>query len=189
MRITARDLRHLVRLIHEAEEGEHMPFKPGSVMELVRPVRVTPVAHGDWADMDTRGVLGYEGGEDSPGSRRASRPRGITATILKPGTRCRITRAGKNEAVCTPIGDGGQPIVDDKTGNPLSNVKVHINKFCPHCAGTYAAGKGAAKAAMSNEERAAQIRARIAKQQAELAALEGGEGDPWAEKTDPDAQA
>lgn len=184
MRITVAKFRSLVRQIHEAEEG-HTPFKAGSVMELVRPVRVTPVAHGDWADMDTRGSLGWEGGEDSSGSRRTRRPRGITATILKPGTRCRIIKAGKNEAICTPRDEDGSPIIDEKTGNPLDNVKIHINKFCSHCAGAYTAGKGVGspnRKELSHDERVAKIKARIAQQQAELEALEaegGGAEDTW----------
>lgn len=188
MRLTVRDFKHLVRLHLEAAgpEEDHTPFQAGAVMELVRPVRVTPIAHGDWADMDTRGVLGYEGGEDSPGARREKRPRGITATILKPGTQIRVNKAGKNEALVTPMEADGTPIVDEKTGNPLDSVKVHINKVCPHCAGVYKSGKqGSRGKPQAVEDKIARLRAKIAKQQAELQALSGGQ-DEWGDKTDPD---
>lgn len=207
MRITTRQLRSIVRStinqtnldrLHESivQEGPadqpHEPFVQGSVMELVRPVRVTPVAHGDWADLESRGALGWEGGEDSPGSRRQTRPRGITATILKPGTSCKILSAGKNDAWCAPMEPDGSLVVDEKTGNPLKRVKIHINKFCGHCAGVYKAGKpkspevrvgskaGASTpqpSAASKLDRIEHLRAMIAQRQAELDALESETGE------------
>lgn len=198
MRISIRDLRQLVRnTLTEAHDDEgHTPFpSKGGIATLIRPVRVTPVAHGEWSDMESRGAAGWEGGEDSPLSRRSARPRGITATILQPGTRTRVIAAGKSEAYVTPLDESGDPIVDEQTGMELQRVKVHINKFCDHCAKKYREGKPKAQSS-SQEERELKARIdkikaakRLAALKAELEALEaeeGTDGDPWGDKTDPD---
>lgn len=121
----------------EAAHRHSVPWSRGEIIHTIRPVRVTPIAHGDWADLSTRGSLGYEGGEDSPRSRRASRPRGITATIIPPNTPCRLNYVKPNEASCTPLDENGEPLVDEKTGMALDDVKIHVNKFCPECAEGY----------------------------------------------------
>jgi hypothetical protein len=179
MLLTKKELREAIRsTIKEAEEENgHEPFPaPGKMVRLIRPVRVTPVAHGEWSDLDTRGVLGWEGGEDSPGSRRASRPRGITATILKPGTQCKVKKSGKNTAIVEPMEDDGSTVVDAQTGKPLDRVEIHINKFCAHCAGVYKAGKPKKIVApVSTEEqlsaKIAELEKRIKQEKERLASL------------------
>lgn len=130
MQLTREMLRGMVLdALNENEEG-HIDFRPGRVMQLIRPVRVTPKPGGGW-----------EGGEDSPGSRRGVRPRGSTSTILKPGTNIRILRAGKNMAQVQPLDDDGSTLVDPQTGQEITSVSVHINKVCAHCAGAYTTTK------------------------------------------------
>jgi hypothetical protein len=128
--MTLKNIEAAVDWILKENEDQHIDFQPGKVMKVIRPVRVTPMANG-----------GFEGGEDSPRSRRGVRPRGVTSTILKPGTSCLILRAGKNEAICKPLDDDGEELYDPQTNRLIDQVKIHINKFCPHCANAYASGK------------------------------------------------
>lgn len=138
MRLSVKDLKTLIREsleehINEAfnDDEEHISFKQGSIMELIRPVRVNPAEFG-----------GFQGGEDSDAARRGPRPRGTTSSILPPGTQCQILRAGKNEAIVHPFDENGESFYDPQTGLEVDAVKIHINKFCPHCANAYKAGQG-----------------------------------------------
>lgn len=138
MRLSVKDLKTLIREsleehINEAfdDDDEHIPFVQGSVMELIRPVRVNPAEFG-----------GYQGGENSDAARRGPRPRGTTSSILPPGTQCKIIRAGKNEAIVHPFDENGESFYDPQTDLEVDVVKIHINKFCPHCAKEYKAQQG-----------------------------------------------
>jgi hypothetical protein len=121
----------LQKLIQETPEA--VEFKKGAVLELIRPVRVTPVGDGT-----------YIGGEDSPGARRPNRPRGSTVSILPPGTPCEILVAKKNEAWVRPMTPEGESIYDPQTGQVVDRVLIHINKFSQSAADAYKAGRKAA---------------------------------------------
>lgn len=147
-------------------EADEFTFKTGSVATLIRPVRVTPRPDGKW-----------EGGEDSPLSRRGPRPRGSTSTILKPGTECRINKAGKNQAWCTPLDADGGILIDPQTGREIDNVLIHVNKFSQAAADVYKQGKPKAQpqqnqSQLSPQKRLEQLKATVSRLQNEIDKLE-----------------
>jgi hypothetical protein len=167
MKFTVKQLKNMIAE-HVINEADEFAFKVGSIATLIRPVRVTPRPDGKWG-----------GGEDSPLSRRGPRPRGSTSTILKPGTECRINRAGKNQAWCTPLDTDGGILIDPQTGREIDNVLIHVNKFSQSAADLYKQGKPKIaptqtkpEQQVSPQQRLEQLKATVQRLQNEIDKLE-----------------
>lgn len=185
MRIRVNELRHLVSgIVTEAvglsilkEADGH--FEVGSIVPLLRDVRVTMMPSGKWKDPQ---VAEFEGGEDSPGARRPSRPKGSTVAILTPGTRCKVLKATKNWVYCKPFNPDGSGVVHHEHGVriPVDKVIIHVNKFDQTAADTYKAGKKgrAAGAADTKSSEIARLKALLAS-----AGIETDEEGSWDDKT------
>ena len=166
MRISVKEIKKLVQsTLNEADECLFEP-KVGDIVETIRDVRITPKAVPKSPGEFVPGE--WEGGEAGPRARRAARPRGVTVTIIPPGTQFKDLKASKNWVTVEPV----EPMFDERTGEDVDAVFMHVNKFCPVRARQYT---GAAQTAEGDKEaRATDLRQKMELMRKQLEELEGG---------------